>query len=193
MMKRTPLCSQNSSSSSSCTAAPQYNCGETSISKWVLISVFVVVSTVIAACGSATGSGAITERSAGDESAAGQATKPASAEPTPMPQDVNNQPFLMQIDNVFAIKGRGTVVTGRVARGRVQVGDEVEIIDSGDRMLKTVVTGVEMFQKTQDQAVAGDNVGILLRGIEADEAMPGMVLVQAGAFTSYAEALRDLE
>jgi elongation factor Tu len=99
----------------------------------------------------------------------------------------------MQIDDVFAIKGRGTVVTGHVARGTIQVGDEVEIISPQDTILKTVVTGVEMLHKTQDQATAGDNVGILLRGIEADQVMPGMILAQAGAFTSYAEALRNLK
>jgi elongation factor Tu len=141
-----------------------------------LILVFVVVSIVMAACGSA----ATAERT-------------GTLEPIPAPQEASNQPFLMRIENVFVIKGRGTVVAGRVARGTVQVGDAVEIIDSGDRALKTVVTGVEMFQKTVAQAVAGDNVGILLRGIEADEVLPGMVLARAGAFTSYAEALRNLE
>ena len=85
-----------------------------------------------------------------------------------------DKPFLMPVEDVFTITGRGTVVTGRIERGIVKVGEEVEIVGFGDTR-KTVVTGVEMFRKLLDQGQAGDNVGVLLRGIEArgDRARPG--------------------
>src|SRR6186713_465529 len=86
----------------------------------------------------------------------------------PTPQRAVDQPFLMPIEDVFGIKGRGTVVTGRIERGRVHTGDEIEIVGLGERR-KVVVTGVEMFQKTLDEGQAGDNVGCLLRGVERTE------------------------
>jgi elongation factor Tu len=86
----------------------------------------------------------------------------------------------MPIEDVFGIKGRGTVVTGRVERGRVKTGEEIEIVGLGERR-KVVVTGVEMFQKTLDEGVAGDNVGCLLRGVERDEVERGQVLAKPGS------------
>src|SRR6478609_9152502 len=86
----------------------------------------------------------------------------------PTPERAIDQPFLMPIEDVFGIKGRGTVVTGRVERGRVKVGETIEIVGMGERRA-TVVTGVEMFQKTLDEGVAGDNVGCLLRGVERED------------------------
>ena len=95
----------------------------------------------------------------------------------PTPERAVDQPFLMPIEDVFGIKGRGTVVTGRVERGKVKTGETVELVGiSPTRSI--VVTGVEMFQKTLDEGVAGDNVGCLLRGIERDEVQRGQVLAQ---------------
>jgi len=99
----------------------------------------------------------------------------------PEPVREVDKPFLMPIEDVFAIKGRGTVVTGRVERGRVRVGDEVEIIGLRDEVRKTVVTGVEMFRKTLDEGIAGDNIGCLLRGIERTEVERGEVLAKPGS------------
>jgi elongation factor Tu len=98
----------------------------------------------------------------------------------PTPERAVDQPFLMPIEDVFGIKGRGTVVTGRVERGIVKTGDEVEIVGLGPSR-KVVVTGVEMFQKTLDEGVAGDNVGCLLRGIERAEIERGQVLAKPGS------------
>ena len=92
----------------------------------------------------------------------------------PTPARAVDKPFLMPIEDVFGIKGRGTVVTGRVERGVVKPGDEIEIVGMGERR-KVVVTGVEMFQKTLDEGLAGDNVGCLLRGVERDEVQRGQV------------------
>jgi len=102
--------------------------------------------------------------------------------PTPV-RDVD-KPFLMPIEDVFGIKGRGTVVTGRIERGRVRVGDEVEIVGLKPTR-KTVVTGVEMFRKVLDEGIAGDNVGCLLRGIERDEVERGQVLAAPGTITPH--------
>jgi elongation factor Tu len=98
----------------------------------------------------------------------------------PTPVRAVDKPFLMPIEDVFGIKGRGTVVTGRIERGKVKVGDEVEIVGFGATR-RTVVTGVEMFQKTLDEGIAGDNVGCLLRGIERDEVERGQVLAKPGS------------
>jgi elongation factor Tu len=98
----------------------------------------------------------------------------------PTPVRAVDQPFLMPIEDVFGIKGRGTVVTGRVERGRVRTGDEIEIVGMGERR-KVVVTGVEMFQKTLDEGEAGDNVGCLLRGVEREEVQRGQVLSKPGS------------
>lgn len=100
----------------------------------------------------------------------------------PTPDRAIDQPFLMPIEDVFGIKGRGTVVTGRIERGKVKVGDTVEIIGmTNEAPRKTVVTGVEMFQKTLDEGIAGDNVGCLLRGIERKDIERGQVLAVPGS------------
>ncbi|MEZ4500761.1 MAG: elongation factor Tu [Thermomicrobiales bacterium] len=98
----------------------------------------------------------------------------------PTPERAVDQPFLMPIEDVFGIKGRGTVVTGRVERGVVKTGDEIEIVGMGEQR-KVVVTGVEMFQKTLDEGVAGDNVGCLLRGVERTDVERGQVLAKPGS------------
>ena len=102
----------------------------------------------------------------------------------PTPERPRDLPFLMPVEDVFGIKGRGTVVTGRVERGIVKVGDEIEIVGFGETR-KTTVTGVEMFQKTLDQGEAGDNVGCLLRGIEREDIERGQVLAKPGAITPH--------
>ncbi|MER3420426.1 MAG: elongation factor Tu [Chloroflexota bacterium] len=102
----------------------------------------------------------------------------------PTPQRPKDKPFLMPIEDVFGIKGRGTVVTGRIERGVVKVGDEVEIVGF-EETRRTVVTGVEMFKKVLDQGEAGDNVGCLLRGIDRDEVYRGMVLAAPGSITPH--------
>src|SRR6266542_673489 len=99
----------------------------------------------------------------------------------PTPERAVDQPFLMPVEDVFGIKGRGTVVTGRVERGRIRTGAEVEIIGMGPAPRRVVVTGVEMFQKTLDEGLAGDNVGCLLRGVERDEVERGQVLAKPGS------------
>jgi elongation factor Tu len=98
----------------------------------------------------------------------------------PTPERPVDKPFLMSVEDVFGIKGRGTVVTGRVERGIVKVGDEIEIVGLKDTR-KSVVTGVEMFQKTLEQGEAGDNVGCLLRGVERDDVERGQVLAKPGS------------
>jgi elongation factor Tu len=102
----------------------------------------------------------------------------------PEPEREVDKPFLMAIEDVFSIKGRGTVVTGRIERGVVKPGDEVEIIGFEDTR-KTTVTGVEMFRKLLDQGQAGDNVGCLLRGIEKDRVQRGQVLAKPGSVTPH--------
>jgi len=102
----------------------------------------------------------------------------------PEPKREVDKPFLMPVEDVFSITGRGTVGTGRVERGVVKMGDEVEIIGFGETR-KTVVTGVEMFRKLLDQAQAGDNVGLLLRGVEKDELERGMVIAAPGTVTPH--------
>jgi elongation factor Tu len=102
----------------------------------------------------------------------------------PTPERAIDGAFLMPVEDVFSISGRGTVVTGRVERGIVKVGDEIEIVGFGDTR-KTTVTGVEMFQKTLDQGEAGDNVGCLLRGIERDDIERGQVLCKPGSITPH--------
>jgi elongation factor Tu len=99
----------------------------------------------------------------------------------PTPERAVDQPFLMPVEDVFTITGRGTVVTGRVERGTVKVGDEVEIVGISDETRKTVVTGVEMFRKILDSAQAGDNIGALLRGVDRTSVERGMVLAKPGS------------
>ncbi|MFQ3630395.1 elongation factor Tu [Roseiflexus sp.] len=106
----------------------------------------------------------------------------------PTPVREIDKPFLMPIEDVFGIKGRGTVVTGRIERGKVKMGDTVEIIGmTTEAPRKTVVTGVEMFQKTLDEGIAGDNVGVLLRGIERTEVERGQVLAAPGSIKPHAK------
>jgi elongation factor Tu len=103
----------------------------------------------------------------------------------PTPKREEDKPFLMSIEDVFSIKGRGTVATGRVERGMAKVGDEVEIIGLRKNSTKTVLTGIEMFNKTLDSAIAGDNVGALLRGIDKDGIERGQVLAKPGSITPH--------
>ena len=103
----------------------------------------------------------------------------------PTPQRATDKPFLMPVEDVFTITGRGTVATGRVERGTVKVGDTVEIVGMAEKPRSTVVTGVEMFRKLLDQAVAGDNIGALLRGIERKEIERGQVLAKPGSINPH--------
>jgi elongation factor Tu len=103
----------------------------------------------------------------------------------PEPTREVDQPFLMPIEDVFSIKGRGTVVTGRIERGVVRVGEEVEIVGLEPEIKKTVVTGVEMFRKTLDEGRAGDNVGVLLRGVDREDVERGQVLAKPGSITPH--------
>ena len=103
----------------------------------------------------------------------------------PEPTREVDKPFLMPIEDVFSIKGRGTVVTGRIERGMVKVGDEIEIVGLHSETRKTIVTGVEMFNKTLNEGQAGDNAGALLRGIEKDDVERGQVLCKPGSITPH--------
>jgi len=103
----------------------------------------------------------------------------------PTPQREEDKPFLMSIEDVFSIKGRGTVGTGRIERGKCKVGDEVEIVGLMKQPRKTVVTGVEMFNKPLEFGLAGDNVGVLLRGIERTDLERGQVLAKPGSITPH--------
>ncbi|MBE3550178.1 MAG: elongation factor Tu [Brockia lithotrophica] len=103
----------------------------------------------------------------------------------PTPERDVDKPFLMPIEDVFTITGRGTVVTGRVERGRLKLGEEVEIVGLRDEVRKTTVTGIEMFRKILDEAVAGDNIGVLLRGIDRRDVERGMVLAKPGTITPH--------
>ncbi len=103
----------------------------------------------------------------------------------PTPIRLVDQAFLLAIEDVFSITGRGTVVTGRIERGKVKVGEEVEVIGLSHDISKTVVTGVEMFRKELDEGVAGDNVGLLLRGVEKEDVERGMVVAKPGSITPH--------
>jgi elongation factor Tu len=103
----------------------------------------------------------------------------------PEPTREADKPFLMPVEDVFSIKGRGTVGTGRIERGIIRVGEEVEIIGLAKETRKTTVTGVEMFNKTLDEGMAGDNVGLLLRGVEKNELERGQVLAKPGSITPH--------
>ena len=105
----------------------------------------------------------------------------------PLPERPTDKPFLMPIEDVFTITGRGTVTTGRVERGQIKVGDEVAIVGMRDEIRKTVCTGVEMFRKILDYAQAGDNIGTLLRGVERKEVERGMVLAKPGSINPLTE------
>ena len=104
-----------------------------------------------------------------------------------LPPRAIDKPFLMPVEDVFSITGRGTVATGRVETGIIKVGDEVQLIGLGAEGKKSVVTGVEMFRKLLDQGEAGDNVGLLLRGIDKDEVRRGMVITHPGVVKPYSE------
>lgn len=103
----------------------------------------------------------------------------------PLPVRDVDKPFLMQVEDVFSIKGRGTVATGRVERGKIRPGSEVDLVGFTDEIRKTVVTDIEMFNKTLDEAIAGDNIGVLLRGIEKHEVERGMVVASPGSITPH--------
>ncbi|MEG3065989.1 elongation factor Tu [Acetomicrobium sp.] len=103
----------------------------------------------------------------------------------PLPERPMDQPFLMPIEDVFSITGRGTVVTGRVERGRITPGEEVEIVGMREDKIKTVATSLEMFRKILDEAIAGDNIGILLRGVDKDEVERGQVVAKPGTITPH--------
>jgi len=103
----------------------------------------------------------------------------------PEPERVVDKPFMMPVEDVFSIKGRGTVVTGRVDRGKIKVGEPVEIVGLRDKSMNSVVTGVEMFHKLLDEGMAGDNLGLLLRGIERTDVERGMVVAKPGSITPH--------
>jgi elongation factor Tu len=105
----------------------------------------------------------------------------------PTPERDIEKPFLMPIEDIFSIKGRGTVVTGRIERGVVELNQEVELVGMQDSKIDTVVTGIEMFNKTLDRGEAGDNAGILLRGVKKDEVKRGMVVSAKNSVTPHKE------
>jgi elongation factor Tu len=110
----------------------------------------------------------------------------------PTPERAVDKPFLMPVEDVFGIKGRGTVATGRVERGIVKVGEEVEIVGMRDKPMKTTVTGVEMFRKLLDEGRAGDNIGLLLRGVKREEVERGMVCSKPGSITGHTHFLTQV-
>ncbi|RPJ20882.1 MAG: elongation factor Tu [Chloroflexi bacterium] len=110
----------------------------------------------------------------------------------PEPKRETDKPFMMSVEDVFSIKGRGTVVTGRIDRGIVKVGDPAEIIGLKDKAMSTVVTGVEMFHKQLEEGMAGDNVGLLLRGIEREDVERGQVIAKPGSITPHKKYLAQV-
>jgi elongation factor Tu len=104
----------------------------------------------------------------------------------PLPERDTTKPFLMPVEDIFSIEGRGTVVTGRIERGIVKVGEEIEIVGIRDT-IKTIVTGIEMFNKNLKEGLAGDNAGLLLRGLKKDDITRGQVLAKAGSVTPHSE------
>jgi len=110
----------------------------------------------------------------------------------PTPTREVDKPFLMPVEDVFSIKGRGTVVTGRVERGQMIKGEEVEIIGLRDEIMKTIITGIEMFHKELDAAVAGDNAGILLRGVTREQIERGMVLAKPKSITPHKKFMSEV-
>ena len=110
----------------------------------------------------------------------------------PTPERDLDKPFLMSVEDVFSIKGRGTVVTGRVDRGVLKKGEEIEIIGLRDESMKTVVTGIEMFHQELDQAQAGDNAGVLLRGVTREEVERGMVLAKPKSITPHRKFMSEV-
>jgi elongation factor Tu len=110
----------------------------------------------------------------------------------PEPVRETDKPFMMPVEDVFSIKGRGTVVTGRVERGRIKAGEPIEIVGLRDEIVSSVVTGVEMFHKTLDESIAGDNSGLLLRGIDREEVERGMVIAKPGSITPHTRFLSEV-
>ena len=110
----------------------------------------------------------------------------------PVPERAVDQNFLMPVEDVFSIKGRGTVGTGRIERGVIHVGDEVEIVGLADEVRKTTVTGVEMFNKTLEDGQAGDNVGLLVRGVEKSELERGQVMAKPGTITPHTKFVAEV-
>jgi elongation factor Tu len=110
----------------------------------------------------------------------------------PEPVREMDKPFMMPIEDVFSIKGRGTVVTGRVDRGKIKVGDPVEIVGLREKSMNSVVTGVEMFHKIVDEGQAGDNLGLLLRGIERTDVERGMVVAKPGSITPHTKFMSQV-
>jgi elongation factor Tu len=110
----------------------------------------------------------------------------------PEPLREVDKPFMMHVEDVFSIKGRGTVVTGRIDRGMVHTGDGVEIVGLRDEIVSTVCTGVEMFHKILDEGQAGDNVGLLLRGIDRDEVERGMVIAEPKSITPHTKFMSEV-
>jgi elongation factor Tu len=110
----------------------------------------------------------------------------------PEPVRETDKPFMMSVEDVFSIKGRGTVVTGRVDRGMVKTGDPVDIVGLQEEMTSSVVTGVEMFHKILDEGQAGDNLGLLLRGIDRDEVERGMVIAKPGSITPHTKFMSEV-
>jgi elongation factor Tu len=110
----------------------------------------------------------------------------------PEPVREVDKPFMMPIEDVFTIKGRGTVVTGRIERGHIKVGEPVEIVGLQDQVMTSVVTGVEMFHKSLDEGMAGDNAGILLRGIDRDQVERGMVLAKPKSITPHRKFMSEV-
>jgi elongation factor Tu len=103
-----------------------------------------------------------------------------------------DKPFMMSVEDVFSIKGRGTVVTGRVDRGKIKVGEPVEIVGLRPKSMASVVTGVEMFHKSLDEGMAGDNCGLLLRGINREEVERGMVIAKPGSITPHTKFMSEV-
>ncbi len=110
----------------------------------------------------------------------------------PEPKRELDKPFMMPVEDVFSIKGRGTVVTGRIDRGKIKTGDAVDIVGQRDKMMSSVVTGVEMFHKILDDGQAGDNVGLLLRGIDREEVERGMVVSAPGSIEPHTKFLSEV-
>jgi elongation factor Tu len=110
----------------------------------------------------------------------------------PEPVREVDKPFMMSVEDVFSIKGRGTVVTGRIERGKIKVGDPVEIVGLRDKSMSSVVTGVEMFHKSLEEGMAGDNAGLLLRGIDRDEVERGMVIAKPGSITPHTKFMSEV-
>jgi elongation factor Tu len=110
----------------------------------------------------------------------------------PQPPRAMDKPFMMPVEDVFSIKGRGTVVTGRVDRGKIKVGEAVEIVGLAEKSMNSVVTGVEMFHKLLDEGMAGDNLGLLLRGIERTDVERGMVVAKPGSITPHTKFMSEV-